>query len=94
MHGAGTPNLELDVATSPAFITATLTAIDAATDHTVVIDCGAITFMDSSAYYAMVALTRYALARGHPLVLKNLTVLCARVLSLCDWDHELTIEDI
>ena len=91
-QGAGTATLELDVATSPAFITATITAIDASTDGTVVVDCSAIRFMDSSAFYAMAALTRYAATRGHPLIVGNVQRQCARVLNFCDTDQELKIE--
>ena len=92
MQGAGTANVELDLATSPAFITATITAIDASSDHTVVIDCSAITFMDSTAYDAFVALTRYAASRGRPLVVGNVQPQCAWVLNFCNADQKLTIE--
>jgi len=92
MHGAGTATLELDVATSPAFVTATISAIDASSDNTVVVDCAAVTFMDSSAYYAMAALTRYAAARGHPLIVGNVQPQCAWVLNFCNTDQEITIE--
>jgi anti-anti-sigma factor len=92
MQGAGTAIVELDVATSPAFIAATITAIDASDDHTVVVDCSAVTFMDSSAFYAMVALTEYAAARGHPLIVGNVQPQCAWVLNFCNTDQELAIE--
>lgn len=92
MQGAGTAIVELDVATSPAFITATITAIDASSDHTVVVDCAAITFMDSAAYYAFAALTRYAAWRGHPLIVGNVQPQCAWILNFCNTDQKLTIE--
>lgn len=92
MQGARSAIVEFDVATSPAFITATIAAIDASSDHTVVVDCAAVDFMDSAAYYAMVALTKYAATRGHPLVVGNVQPQCAWVLNFCDTDHELTIE--
>ncbi|MGZ4691901.1 MAG: STAS domain-containing protein [Acidimicrobiia bacterium] len=92
MQGAGTAIIELDFATSPAFITATITAIDASSDRPVVVDCTAITFMDSSAYHAMAALTRYAAARGRDLIVSNLQPQCAWVLNFCNTDRELTIE--
>jgi anti-anti-sigma factor len=92
MQGPGTAIAELDVATSPAFITATITAIDESRDHTVVVDCAAVTFMDSSAYYAMLALTKYAATRGHPLVVGNVQPQCLWVLNFCNTDEELTIE--
>jgi anti-anti-sigma factor len=92
MQGAGTTNSELDIATSPAFITATIAVIDASRDHTVVVDCAAVRFMDSSAFYAMVALTKYAATRGHPLIVGNVQPQCARVLNFCNTDHEITIE--
>ena len=92
MQGAGTVTAELDVATTPAFITATISAIDASSDHTVVVDCAAVSFMDSSAFYAMVALTKYAATCGHPLVVCNVKPQCAWVLNFCNTDQELTIE--
>jgi anti-anti-sigma factor len=92
MQGAGTGTVELDVATSPAFITATITAIDASSDHTVVIDCAAIRFMDSTAYDAFAALTRYAASRGRPLIVGNVQPQCAWVLHFCNTDQQITIE--
>lgn len=92
MQGARAAVVELDVATSPAFITATLAAIDASSDHTIVVDCSAVTFMDSSAFYAMVALTKYAASRGHRLVVGKVQRQCAWVLNFCNTDREITIE--
>ena len=48
--------------------------------------------MDSSAFYAMVALTTYAATRGHALVIGNVQPQCAWVLNFCNDDRELTIE--
>jgi anti-anti-sigma factor len=93
MQGAGTTLIELDAVSAPAFIAATRIAIDQAQDHTfVVVDCLTVTFMDSSAYHAMIDVTRYARERGHPLVVRNVSRLPAWVLSFCDWDDELTVE--
>jgi anti-anti-sigma factor len=86
------PILELDVATAPGFVARTRGAIDRNTDRPFVDDCAAITFMDSSAYYAMVNVTRYASAAGYALVVGNVLPAPARVLTFCDWDHDLTIE--
>lgn len=92
MQGTGTATVEIDVASVQPFIDATRAAIDESSDRTVVIDCSGITFMDSSAFHALVGLTEHAARRGQTLVVGSAQPQCARVLDFCDTDHELTIE--
>ena len=83
---------EIDLATASAFGAAMCHAIDDADAHTVFVDCSAVTFMDSSAFHAFIAAHRYARSRSQQLRIRELKPDCARVLNLCDWDHELMIE--
>ena len=83
---------EIDVATAPAFFAAMCAAIDSTADRAVMIDCSAITFMDSSAYHMLMDANRYAIHRDHQLVVGNLTANCARIMRLCDEDSALTFE--
>ena len=91
MPASGNPLVELDVATAAGFIASTRAAIDGAGDPSFFLDCGAITFMDSAAFYAIRDVTRYARAAGHPLIVGNLLPMPGWVLSFCDWDRELSI---
>ena len=84
-------SVEVDLSTTAAFAAALRTEIDWAYRRAVFIDCSAITFMDSSAFHALVYAHRYAADRGHRLVLRNLRPNCARLIRLCDSDNELTI---
>ena len=92
MRGICQASGEIDLATVPAFAEALRDAIDGADASPVFVDCAAITFMDSSAFHALVAGTRYSRSRDRRLTIRDLNPNCARVLDLCDWDDELTIE--
>lgn len=83
---------EIDFATAPAFVEAMRDAIDSATDRTVFIDCSAITFMDSSAFHALVDAHDYASTHDHELVIRGLAENCARLVRICDIENEFTIE--
>ena len=91
MPGICGTSVEVDLFTTAAFAAALRTEIDWAYRRAVFIDCSAITFMDSSAFHALVYAHRYAADHGHRLVLRNLRPNCARVIRLCDSDNELTI---
>ena len=92
MQGTGIATVEIDVASAQPFIDVTRTAIDECPDRTVVVDCTAITFMDSSAFHALVGLTEHAARRGQELIVASVQPQCARVLEFCNTDDELTIE--
>ena len=92
MQGTGTATVEIDVATAQPFIVATRAAIDGSSDRAVVVDCAGITFMDSSAFHALVGLTEHAARRGQALIVGSVRPQCARVLEFCNTDDELTIE--
>jgi len=83
---------EIDVASAPAFLVAMREAIDWADNRAVVIDCSAITFMDSSAFHALQDAHDYAIAHDHLLVLHGLAENCRRLLRICDQNGVLTIE--
>jgi anti-anti-sigma factor len=83
---------EIDLDTAPAFAAAMVAEVDWADNRAVFIDCSAITFMDSSAFHALVHADRYAVDHGHLLIIRNLRPSCARVMGLCDWNHKLTID--
>ena len=91
MQTAGTATVELDVATSPAFIAATIVAIDASSDHTVVVDCAAVTFMDSSGLNAIVAYARSRNGAG-PLVMLNPSDHIERLFVITGLDQHPKIE--
>jgi len=91
MQGTCGVSVEIDLSTAPAFAAAIGAQIDGAARPTVRIDCTSVTFMDSSAFHALIYATRYATGHGHRLVVSNLRPNCARLIRLCDWDHELTI---
>jgi anti-anti-sigma factor len=92
VQGICEAKIEVDLATAPAFAAALRAEIDSADSRAVFIDCSAITFVDNSAFHALVYAHRYAIGHDHSLVIRNLYPNCARVLRLCDWHHELTIE--
>jgi anti-anti-sigma regulatory factor len=49
--------------------------------------------MDSAGYHALIDGNEYAIRRGRTLLLRNLTGQCAKLIGLCDREHELHIED-
>jgi anti-anti-sigma factor len=83
---------EIDIASAPAFLVAMREAIDWADDRAVVIDCSAITFMDSGAFHALQDAHDYAIAHDHLLVLRGLAENCRRLVRICDLRNEITIE--
>jgi anti-anti-sigma factor len=85
---------EIDLATAPAFLAAMREMIDCAPNRPVVIDCSMITFMDSSAYHALVEAHRYASTHDHLLVIKGLAPNCDRVIGICDDRKVLTVADV
>ena len=80
---------EIDGATAPAFLAEMCEAIDWADNRAVVIECSAITFMDSSAIHALFDAREYAIAHDHVLVVRGLPENCLRVVRICDPGHEL-----
>ena len=92
MNGLYAASGELDLLTAPGLAAGMREAIDEAVDRDVVVDFAAVTFMDTGAYHALVEANRYAAARDHRLVIRNLQPICARVLTLCDHGEELTYE--
>ena len=85
------PLREIDIATAPAFLVAIREMIDGADNRAVVIDCSGITFMDSSAFHALMAAHDYAVSQDHSLVLYGLAEPCARIVRICDVANLLTI---
>jgi anti-anti-sigma factor len=83
---------DIDVATAPAFNADLHDAIDTSDAVVVSVDCSDMTFIDSAGYHVLVEASDYAVRRGRTLVLRNLSPWCARVVRLCDWDHELRVE--
>ena len=83
---------EIDLFSAPAFEAILRSQVDQAHNRAVFIDCSAISFMDSSAFHALVRAHRYAIDQDRRLVVGNLTPNCARTLRLCDWNNELTID--
>ena len=67
-------------------------AIDWADNRAVVIDCSAITFMDSSAFRALVDAHEYAIAQNHVLVLRGLAENCLQLMRIWDPRNEITID--
>lgn len=82
---------EIDMATAPAFLAEMREAIDWADNRAVVIDCSAITFMDSNAFHALIEAHDYAIEHDHVLVIRGLAKNCLRVVRICDPGNELTI---
>ena len=83
---------EIDFATAPAFLAEMREAIDWADNRAAVIDCSAITFMDSAAFHALFDAHEYAIERDHVLVVRGLAENCRRVLRICDRGNEITLE--
>ena len=85
---------EIDIATAPAITARILDTIDEAdTGVVVVVDSSGVTFTDSAGFHLLVHASTYAQRRGHELEVRNMSPLCERVLRLCDWDHELRLEE-
>ena len=93
MPGTCTASGEVDRATAAVFQDRLYDAIDNSADEVVIVDCSAVTFMDSTGYHALVNATEYAFRHGHTLVVRNMSSSCARLLRICDSDHELHLQD-
>jgi anti-anti-sigma factor len=82
---------EIDLSTCAVLLSALRDLVDRSDEAVVTVDCSRITFMDSSAFHALVDATEYAKRRGHTLVVRNLSASCARLVRLCDFEHELRV---
>jgi anti-anti-sigma factor len=82
----------LDSSTAPAFLAAICEMIDWADNRAVVIDCSAITFMDSSAFQSLMDAHNYAIEHDHVLVIRGLSESCLRLVRICDLKSEITIQ--
>jgi len=91
MRGTCVAAGEIDLATVQEFSSAMRDTIDRGTG-TIFVDCSAVTFMDSTAFHALVAAQKYARGRALQLTIRELQPGCARLLDLCDWDHVLAIQ--
>ena len=85
---------EIDRATAPAFNADLRDAIDSSDEAFVSVDCSGVTFMGSAGYHALVDATKYAVRRGHTLVIRSMSPSCTRLIRLCDWDRELRVEPL
>jgi len=83
---------EIDMATAPAFKAELRNTIDESETAVIVIDCSDLTFMDVAGYHVLVDETRYAARRNHTLVIRNMSLRCATVIDVCDWDNQLHLE--
>jgi anti-anti-sigma factor len=83
---------EIDAATAPQLRRNLRAGIDAADTVLVVIDFSLVTFIDSTAYDALVDATKYAAARDHVLVIRNVQPFHATVLRLCDQANDLNLD--
>ena len=84
---------EIDLATAPALRTGIRAAIDVSDETLVAVECSGVTFMDSAGYHVLADATRYAVRRGHMLVIRNPSVVCAKLLGMCDADRELHVDN-
>jgi anti-anti-sigma factor len=82
---------DIGFATTPALSADLHDAIDASDEALVSVDCSDMTFIDSAGYHVLVEASDYAVRRGRSLMIRNLSSSCARVVRLCDWDHELRV---
>jgi anti-anti-sigma factor len=83
---------ELDVVTAPQLRRNLRAAIDVADTVLVVIDFSLVTFIDSTAYHALIDATKYATACDHVLVIRNVQPFPAKVLRLCDQSNDLNLD--
>lgn len=84
---------EIDSSSAPTFRAAMRSAIDQAADRDVIVNCQAVSFMESSAFHALAEAHTYAIEHGHQLVIANLQPNCARVVRMCDIAGELMIDE-
>jgi anti-anti-sigma factor len=92
MLGICTAFGDIDTATAAAFNANLHDTIDNSDEAFVSVDCSGVTFIDPAGYDALVDATNYAVRRGHTLVIRSLSPSCARVIRLCDSEHELHVE--
>jgi anti-anti-sigma factor len=83
---------EIDMATASPLRADLFATIDNSEAPFVEVDCSGVTFMDAAGYHALVAANAYASRHGRTLVIRNVPPVCARLLSLCDHEHELHLE--
>jgi len=92
MLGTCTSSGDIDRATAATFGAQIYDTIDNSDEALVSVDCSGVTFMDSAGYHVLVDATRYAVKRGHTLVIRNPSPSCAMLLRLCDMESELRID--
>jgi anti-anti-sigma factor len=92
MLGTCTAVGDIDRTTARAFGAQIYDTIDHSDDELLSVDCSGVTFMDSAGYRVLVDATRYAVRRGHTLVVRNPSHSCAMLLRLCDMERELRID--
>ena len=83
---------DIDRASAAAFGAEIYDTIDDSDDELVSVDCSGVTFMDSAGYHVLADATRYAMRRGHTLVIRNPSRACAMLLRLCDTESDLRID--
>jgi anti-anti-sigma factor len=92
MLGTCTSSGDIARASAAAFGAEIRVTIDDADDELVSVDCSAVTFMDSAGFHVLVDATKYAVRRGHTLVIRNPSHACAMLLRLRDMESELRID--
>ena len=92
MLGTCTSIGDTDRASAAAFGAQIYEMIDDSDEALVSVDCSGVTFMDSAGYHVLVDATKYAIRRGHTLVIRNPSHACAMLLRLCDIERELRID--
>jgi anti-sigma B factor antagonist len=83
---------EIDLTTAAAFRTGLRNVIDGSDVGLIVVDCSAVTFMDSSGFHALDDASKHASGHRHRLVIGNASPTVTRMLRICDWDNVLCLE--
>jgi anti-anti-sigma factor len=83
---------EIDAATAALFNADLHDVIDNADEAFVNVDCSGLTLIDLAGDGVLVDATNYAVRRGRPLVIRNLSPSCATLIRLFDVDRELHVE--
>jgi anti-anti-sigma factor len=83
---------EIDRSTVDRFRDDFYETIDECDTPIVRIDLGAVSFMDSAGYHALIDANEYAIRHGHTMWIQNLAPQCAKLIGICDRDNELHIE--
>jgi anti-sigma B factor antagonist len=84
---------EIDLSVSPRLADFAIHCITAGAADQVVIDLGAVTFLDSAALAALVAVRRAALALGREVILDHVSEHGRRLLNITGLDQVFTIWD-